>query len=297
MKNNDFLCIFLDETYLENKSGFVQSAIVLFESDLLAIETKCKEILLCYNKTIKEFKAKNITSKNVYYFREFSKLFINVLPRSENINSIVTIDSTELYKDKNKNFIFIFEIILHLFNEYKVKANIDLAKNLCSQFLWFSNHYPYITKHNIKNKLKIIFDNRNNNAAIYNSTFTLTLEGKTVNWSYEKLFKFIFNNLFELRKDNFIISEIENLYFEYSENNFGVQIADFFSHLVYNAIFHEMGLKTKNSLTKYNLLKEYIPNFPVYNELKKNLSVANNNGIKCDSVDLLSTYILTVYKD
>ena len=92
---------------------------------------------------------------------------------------------------------------------------------------------------------------------------------------------------------------IRRFEFKNSKNEFGLQAADLFSHLLYNALKYEMGIRNEATTSKHEMLLGVCPAFQLPRNLAELLSIVRiKNGQKvqeevaCNKPDLISTFIL-----
>ena len=137
-------CVFIDESYLLDQTGYLQAAVPIPQDIYMQeLVPRCKELLLKLGKDAKEFKGSGIKAGTLGIYREFLKGFINVaaqLADAAPVYSIVAIDSTGVYG--SHSFKQIYDNVAGTFAKLGITDEDHLAVEFSRQILWLHIHYP-----------------------------------------------------------------------------------------------------------------------------------------------------------
>jgi len=299
------IAIFMDETNLLNKSGFLQSAVVVpYDSYKEFLLPLCYDLLRKLGNGAKEFKGSNIKPGNVSIYKDFLRYFLNTVAQvsgQSELHSIISIDSTLTYE--SDNFDVIFEIASGVLVDFEINDEEHLAAECSRQILWLLNHYHKICDHRFAKGLLLVFDNKHRYAQRLRSLKLIKPEGlgASVFWEMGDLLTRLTNTILSKMKDSHTISEIKKFQFLWSNKEFGLQAADLLCHLMYNTLKYELGIINDNTKLKRDMLIEILPDFSIDKALTSALDIKkdseNREDILCVKQDLISTFQLLQQKD
>lgn len=292
------ICIFVDESYLLDQTGYLQAAVPIpqdvYTEQLLP---HCKELLAKLGKDAKEFKGSGIKPGTLAIYQDFLQSFINVAAQLADVApvySIVAIDSMSVYG--SEPFKQIYNNVLGAFDNLGITDEDQLAAEFSRQILWLHIHYPFISPNAFANHQILCFDNKHRYAQRMQALKAFT--GSRLNaptfWQLEKVFRSLANTLFQHLEPKLTISKIDRFHFQWSTVEFGLQAADLLCHLVFNAIRHEMGLVNDKTKMKAELLKKVMPDFALDNALKSSLGIGKDgegkDDVLCKDANLRSRF-------
>jgi hypothetical protein len=275
------ICVFVDETYLLDQSGFLQSAIPVPQNLYTAeLVPHSQALLLKLGKDAKEFKGTKIKAGNAAIYQEFLQGFINVTARVGDhfqLFPIVAIDATDVYYGGLAAQIY--NDVTGCLARLEITDEDHLASEFSRQILWLHIHYPHVAPDRFANHLVFSFDNKHRyaqrmqalRAFIGNQLVAPTF------WQLEKAMRSMANTLFEHLQPKIAISKIDRFHFQWSTKEFGLQAADLFCHLMYNAIQHELGIINDNTTLKTTILKNVMSAFGIDANLKAALHIAKDH--------------------
>jgi hypothetical protein len=277
------ICIFIDETYLLDQTGFLQAAVPI-PQDIYTqqLVPHCKGLLAKLGKDAKEFKGSGIKPGNAGIYQEFLQGFINVtaqLADTAPVYSIVAIDSTGLYA--GPVFKQILDNVAGSFAQLGITDEDQLAAEFSRQILWLHIHYPSISPKAFANHLILCFDNKHRYAQRMQALKAFSgarLIAPTF-WQLEKAFRSFANTLFQHLEPKIAISKIDRFQFQWSSVEFGLQAADLFCHLMFNAVRHEMGIVNENTKLKTEILKKVLPAFALEAALRASLGIGKDGQV------------------
>jgi len=79
------------------------------------------------------------------------------------------------------------------------------------------------------------------------------------------------------------ISKFQRFQFQWSSGEYGLQAADLFCHLTYNAVRHGMGIVNDITTLKTELPKKIVTSFALRDDVKAELAVGQNTEGKDDN--------------
>ncbi|MFN0018784.1 MAG: hypothetical protein ACKVP0_11035 [Pirellulaceae bacterium] len=289
---------FVDETYLLNKSGFIQSAIPvpqnIYDDQLVP---RCRDLLKNLGKDAAEFKAKNIKKGNKEVYRQFLEAFVgatSAVSAQYPLSPIVAVDGFGPYSDAN--FTWVKQQVVGGLSNLGIAGQEQLAGEFTRQVLWLNAHLPKLASVRFANEFVMTFDNKHRYAQETNKVLVVTHPDIIVPIFRplgKNLTSFANTLLDKLTKGN--SPKIASFNFDFSEKSFGLQAADMFSHLTYAALRCEMNIEEdKDDFEKYDLLLEVTEDFNLAKQLRSELVVAKSNegrdDVGCNNPSLLSTY-------
>jgi len=178
----------------------------------------------------------------------------------------------------------IYDNVAGAFANLGITDEDNLAAEFSRQILWLHVHYPHISEKPFANHLILCFDNKHRYAQRMQALKAFMgprLIAPTF-WQLEKAFRSFANTLFQHLTPKITISKIDRFQFQWSSVEFGLQAADLFCHLMFNAVRHGMGIVNENTTLKTELLKKVVPSFALPDDLKADLAVGKNAEGKDD---------------
>lgn len=280
------ICVFIDETYLLDQTGYLQAAVPIPQDVYTQqLVPHCKGLLAKLGKDAKEFKGSGIKPGTLAIYQDFLSVFINVAAQLADVApvySVVAIDSTGVYG--SDPFKQIYMNVTGVFAEHGITDEEQLAAEFSRQILWLHIHFPTISPKFFSNRLILCFDNKHRYAQRMQAlkAFTGSRLIAPTFWPLEKAFGSFANTLFQHLTPKIAISKIDRFQFQWSSVEFGLQAADLLCHLVFNAIRHEMGIVNDNTKMKTALLKKVMPTFALDAGLKASLGIGKDGEGKDD---------------
>lgn len=292
------IVVFLDETYLLKESGFLQAAVPIplnvYAGELIPL---CKELLGKLGKDAKEFKGSAIKpgNRDVYlqFLRHYTNASANVGDKVE-LYPVVAVDAADQYT--GDKFKWVFDNVVGGLKNLGIDNEENLIAEFSRQVLWLFHHWKKISTVRYANPLVLLFDNKHRYAEKFNEQRAV-INDKLIAptfWELGKTMTSFANTLFSMMEPRIPIPCISRLDFQWSPSDFGLQAADVFSHLIYNALKCEMGIKDEGADLKYELLLHVMPDFKLDSPLQTALKVEKDNdgrdGLVCVEPKLLSTF-------
>jgi hypothetical protein len=190
---------------------------------------------------------------------------------------IVTIDAMAVYG--GKLFKQLSDNVLGTLAQFGIGNEDQLAFEFSRQILWLHIHFPHITHKRFVNHLILCFDNKHRYAQKMRALrmFQNNQLIAPTFWQLEHTFRSFANTIFKHLRPRIMIPTIDRFQFQWSPAEFGLQAADLFSHLTFNAIKHDLGIVNQNTSLKGRLLKQAVPTFSVDDALKAELQVTKNS--------------------
>ncbi len=260
------LLVFIDEVYLGNKTGFLQSAIVVPEDFYLkTIIPNSGPLLASLGPKTKEFKGNSIKPNNLKTYTKFLNNFISIiaaLNEKSGIRAVVTVEHNDRYKQLGSEV-----LENNLFNALRsLRANIsddeynEIYSELARQTIWMHSYFDRIFGSKFTNEILLHFDNKQNFSALLSKLHSVCIP----NLGYGNLIgatrivKHLLNSYNKLKSKN-TLPLIEEISFIESEMEFGLQAADILAHLFFEKLRNALGIVTKGSNAKQKILDEIIP--------------------------------------
>jgi hypothetical protein len=274
------LQIFVDETFVLDRSGFLQAAFLVPRNVYdEAIVPPSRELLAKLGPEAKEFKGSAIKPGNVRIYREFLHRFVNVsalVADNAPLYPTVSLDGMGAYIGQQFDCVQ-FNVVGAL-NNLGIKDADKLAGEFSRQMLWLHRHLPTIAPRGFRNDAILVFDAKYLHAEQSQAQRFFTADGLIAPavWTLEKALTSCANTLLsdersDLRIEN--IGRVVGFRFRRSPEEFGLQAADVLSHLIYSALRDAMGISDANTSCKVQLLHEVMPVFSIDDDLRSCLSV------------------------
>jgi hypothetical protein len=153
--------IFIDESYLDNNSGKLQSALaVSSHSYNRTLPDLHRSELRKLGAQAKEFHGSNLSAGNKDIYLNFLRGFIDhssALADISEVRSIISLDAADPYR--TGNFDWAANQITGAFSKLGVAVDTNLAEEFARQVIWLSNHLHYVIPKPYKNDVVVIFDN------------------------------------------------------------------------------------------------------------------------------------------
>jgi len=292
------MLVFVDETYLLDRTGFLQSAMPIplniYSQQLVP---QSSDLLRQLGQDAKEFKGSAVKAGNANIYRQFLAAFINVSAHISDhapVFPIVAVDASGIYS--GKNYDWVYKNVTGGLANMGIHDEDQLAAEFSRQVLWIYNHYKKITNLKLTNELLLCFDNKHQYAERMQALRAMTndkLIAPTL-WQLEDAMRSFANTLFANLDPKIPIPRIDRFQFRWSPLEFGLQAADLLCHLIYCGIKHEMGIADDNTQLKAGILKEVMPAFALDPALTNSLAIGKDNqgrdDIRCTNPHLLSTF-------
>jgi hypothetical protein len=273
------ICVFIDESYLLNQTGFLQAAVAvpqhIYTQQLVP---RCEHLLSELGHDAKEFKGSSLKPGNAGVYREFLAGFINVaahVATHAELFSIIAIDATDVYS--GARYDWIFNSVRGVLSHLNITDEDHLVAEFSRQLLWLYIHYKSIMPELFANELLLCFDNKHRYAqrmqalrAVYNEKIIAPTF-----WQLGKAFPSFANRLMQHMEAR--LPPIARFDFLWSSAEFGLQAADLLCHLTYDAIKHEMGIVDDNTALKTRILREAIPSFALDPKLRTSFAVSKDH--------------------
>ena len=299
IKKSQDIYVFIDETYLLNKSAFLQSAIPmpanLYQQELIE---ESRNLLNSLGTHAKEFKGSKIRSGNVSIYRDFLRLWINACARVGNqvtLYPIVSFGSQSSYEGSDVDQMK--SEIESALTSIQCSVHSELLDEVCRQTKWMIHHFHKVAPSSFTNKMILYFDNKHRYAQLMRDPRAVVgNNSKIVFWKTEEIIRNLLNtimpNLTLNLTPKYRIPNLERFIFTWSTEEFGLQAADVLSHLIYSGIRYEMGIQDATTVTKKELLEEFISDFEIDDALRAILTTGTSNEGKPD-VECLGAHIST----
>jgi len=279
---NQTIIAYLDETYFYRQSGLIQTAIVVPEHQHATILENIAQGILRRDGR-REFKASEIKESNVSSYKDFLQAvvnFVHAVGEQSHLRSIIAVDG----KIPARKSIF-----NTLSNQTKTAVSnagvvVDselgrLLDDICSQHLWFVDHFNYLCPSPIANSFKIILDDKHKNAATCLQTkFVRSRLGLAWPMEVARIITATFNSLCKTYWKQGRPPVVSEIRYDFSESHCGLQAADIFSNLLYCFLRDEAGIRDRKGRIKLkrNLLSAVIPNLSIVDEVQNELLVRGN---------------------
>ena len=290
--------VFIDETYLLNKSAFLQSAIPmpanLYQQELIE---ESRNLLNSLGTHAKEFKGSKIRSGNVSIYRDFLRRWIDVCAMVGNqvtLYPIVSFGSQSSYEgsDVAQMKSVIESALTSIQPSVHSSVHSELLDEVCRQTKWMIHHFHKVAPSSFTNKMILCFDNKHRYAQLMRDHRAVVGNNSKIDfWGTEKMIRTLLNIIMS-NSPKYKIPTLDQFIFTWSTEEFGLQAADVLSHLIYSCIRYEMGIQDAITTTKKELLKEFIPDFEIDDALRAILTVGTNNEGKRD-IECLGAHIST----
>lgn len=289
--------VFIDETYLLNRSGLLQSAIPI-QRDVYEEKLKpfCRDLLQRLGKGAREFKGSAIKNGNKDIYLAFLQAFVNEVANVADqwpLFPIISIDAMEVYS--GPMFDSINGNVRGALKNLGISNEDQLVAEFSRQILWLHIHFKKITQLNLENDFILNFDNKHRYAESCGTNRFVTHRylRASVSVKLENLLKSMAQTLIAKIEPRIAMPRIGGFRFQWSSNEFGLQAADLLCHLVYNRLKYEMGIVNANTELKSQILWEVMPCNIIDPALRALMKVTRDNegkdAVLCLDKELRST--------
>lgn len=257
------ILLFVDETLFPDTTAFVQTALPfirnVYEEHL---RPKAAELLRKLGKDAKEFKGGKICKGNAHIYKDFFERIMLVLgaqAKKSDMRPIVSVNASDVYEGKNSELAY--NVICKKLLQVGISNIPQATSEFAKQLLWLHNHFPQIRPRQVPNSFDLIFDEKHSYAKELRDLRVIRrIDGSVVFLEFGEILTSCANMLFRrVLRPTIEPVRVRHFQFESSRDSFGIQAADILTHLVYIALMHNKGLKTKNSALKVSLLREFFP--------------------------------------
>jgi hypothetical protein len=279
--------LFVDESYLVGKTGWLQAAVFLpGEWYLHTAVPAASRLLLNLGKGAKEFKGSSITEGNRATYLEFLKLFSGAIAGvglSGQACSTVTVDGREFHPSEYIDSLT--DKIVSAFSDYGVTPSRFLLREFATQLAWLGHHGKYIVRTPITNPIGIVFDTKYSYAQMLREVVTASKPGLgSRSFTIAQLLT-VFANTPSIR-GMLNALEIRSFDVTWSEAEFGLQAADLLVNLFHASLRYAKGIRSASTVLKHDLLKQVLSNTPD-EPLLRALKVIGDE-LECEQADLTS---------
>jgi hypothetical protein len=288
--------VFIDESYFDSNSGFIQSAFVitkdLYTNYFIPESTK---VLSKLGRNAKEFKASNISKGNLKIYKDFLSIIetcIVTMADHSPLHSFVSIDSNQVYEEINlSDFV---NTISSAFASISVILDSHLIYETTRQLYWLFNHYGNICNTKLSNEFEFIFDQKHRYAKeCHAKGFIFDKFGRGIFVPKKNAIKHVSNAAFQTHFSTRPYPRIHDFKFYWSTKEIGLQASDLISNLVFNTLKVMLGSTNNIAKLKHDLLLDVVPSLRLYDDLNKALTLtyasSNYEGIANSNSKLLST--------
>ena len=276
---NQTIIAYLDETYFDRQRGLIQTAIVVAEHQYATILEPIAQEILCRDGR-REFKASEIKRSNVSSYRDFLQAvvnFVHAVGEQSHVRSIIAVDGR--IPARKSIFKTLSNHTKTAVSDAGVVVDSDLGRlldDMCSQYLWFVDHFNCLCPSPIANSFKIILDDKHKNAATCLQTkFVHSRFGFAWPMEVARIITATFNGLCKTYWKQGRPPVVSEIRYDLSESHCGLQAADIFSNLLYCFLRDEVGIRDRKGRIKLkrNLLSAVIPNLSIVDEVRNQLLV------------------------
>ena len=291
-KKLDPVLVFIDETYLPDRTAFVQAAVAFTRQAYEAlIAPKCRGLLRKLGSDAKEFKGSNLTKGNKAIYKQFLERVTQVsgaIAERAPIRAVISVDAAEPYA--GKNFGSINGEVSKALGAYGITDIPKCVSEFSRHMLWLHNHLPKVIPEGLRNELIVAFDNQHKYAEELRTPRAVGLVNQhPILRPLSDLLTPFANTLLQgALKPATGPVRVQKFDFLWSEDSFGVQAADLLANLMYNALRYENGFRDQKTKLKRDILREFIPEDVSNSDLTSSLKKAGDD-ITCVNPQLLLT--------
>lgn len=279
------ISVYVDETYLDDRSGVIQSAFCLPKKNLSNFESAVDALKPLYPGIFPaiEFKGSSLSHGNLPVYREFLNIvcgFSTQISDKSPLRTIITIESKSRLEDKN------FDWILNQLKSASSALNVT-AKNLdhfltesARQIWWIYRFSDKFCTSPIANEFIFVFDNKQQYGQMCRSDFDLIHpQLGPVKWNGGKLISSYAKTLLNAlgKREGKAIPKVDSFDFGFSTTTRPLQACDLLSNLFFNTLKGELGFASPIVSLKHSLFAG-LGSGPLPNALYVDLDVATANG-------------------
>jgi hypothetical protein len=277
--------VYVDETYLDDRSGLIQSAFCLPKNNHSGFELAVDALKATHPAIFPpvEFKGSSLSQGNVAVYRDFLAIAFNHIGQVSDKSPLRTITTIEsLGRLEDKNFAWIYDHLKGAAANLRVTAhNLDyFLKESARQLWWIFRFIDKICTSPIPNEFIFVFDNKQRYGQMCRSTFDLvhpTLG--PVKWSGGKLISSFARTLLSTlgKNEGKWMPIIRGFDFGFSSTQRQLQVSDLISNLFFSSLKGELGFVSEAVTLKHGLFMSFMSG-RLANELYSDLNVTAVSG-------------------
>lgn len=281
--------LFVDETFSQDRSCFLQAGFpVLSNIYDSMIVPRCRELLAKLGPDAREFKGSAIKRGNVGPYRDFVRLFTSVSTHIADhapLFPVVSLEGMASYESQQFESVR-FNVAGALQNLNA--SNVDyIVSEFSRQILWLHCHLLTVAPQSFRNDWVFTFDAKYLHAeqTRENRFFSGGRLGVATMSSLESVLSSCARTLLNDSRSVMrlpTIGRVARFRVLRSSDEFGLQAADVLCHLVYSALRQAVGIVDGNTEFKVNLLKEFMPEFTIDEDLRSKLEVVTGKDGRRD---------------
>ena len=288
----DVITVFVDETYLDDHSALIQTAVPLTRRGIEVFDEVSHRLLAEDNRpNLKEFKAKNIDERNQSLYAKFLQRAINVIAETSlqsPLRAIITIESMDVYRGPR-----IASLINQVKGARKKVGCVNEPKvfeELARQADWIVRFFKCICPTPVQHHFSFVFDAkfRHYYEGKAMSAVQAPNGGPVIFWENSKMLTSFLNTILEVASDGQWHPQVHAMSFELSESHRALQACDTLCNLTLNSLRFRAGLVDALVRMKHEMLAVVSPGMegPI-----KDLTVQGDKLI-CTNKTLRGKYIL-----
>ena len=273
------ILLFIDETYLANGTGKIQTVIPVSVSLYQSVVVpECRKFLRHLGSNAKEFKGGNIKRGNLKAYKSFLRLFTNlsaVVAAQSPLRSVITLDGNSL--ESGEPFASVHKHILLALNHVGISDSQQVAAAFSRQLVWLKEHFAAISSHTFPNPLVLTFDNQFSYDRQMQDHRAVMRNGGELD-SFRKLEDILTiaaNCLLQQWQLPVKLPPIQQMSFRDSATEFGLQAADLFCNLYFNFVLAELGHSDASTTFKAEVCHAFLPSLTVSNELRASANLVS----------------------
>jgi hypothetical protein len=288
--------VYVDETYLNRNSGFLQSALILPGSLYLReLRSRSAKFLGQIQANTKEFKGANITKRHYSIYRDFLADYVSGVTQLADISSfrsIVSVDAFDRYLS-SPHVNNIQTALRQSFAKLGLNCSAKLQKEFSRQLYWLIWHLPGIVQVEIPEcHFQFIFDNKHQYAREANNvTGAQSSLGVGLIIKVREALQIAANALIPRLVPQLKNCRVIAIDFVDSKHNFAIQAADLICHSFYNTIKELHGYSDPSVTLKAQLLREFASSVNLSGLKKHTQLVVLKSGaveVECTNAHLTS---------
>jgi hypothetical protein len=265
------ILLFVDETYLSNGTGQVQTVVpVPLSTYRNVVVPECQRVLGELGPAAREFKGGKIRHGNQEQYKRFLRLFRNLaslVAEHSPLRTVITLDGAAI--ETGEPFLSAHRHVALALGRVGITDCEQLARAFSRKLVWLKDHFEAISVRPFSNPLVVTFDNKYRYSDHMQRQRAIQ-RGATIH-SFRKLEDVLTvaaNCLLDQWKKPMVLPPIEQLSFRESASEFGLQAADLFSNLYYNLVLSELGHSSDTVRLKADLCRELLPSIAISDELR-----------------------------
>lgn len=288
--------VYVDESYGDNNSFMVQTAIALpagntEEAFNASLEAKFSENA-AFDRD--EFKANKLNGKNRFIYQWFLQQVINIAAEIADrtpCRSLITIDSMEKYRN---------EVYQQLYNQLHGAlgsigypgAEANNARDFIRQVIWLHARLPRLIPPEGTGDVELYFDEKYRMDLSFQEEVAAWVprNGARVRFQEERwrAYSRLLRILLEVLPTTRQFPRVASFTYANSKSNYLLQAADLLSNLTLNAIKFRMGEVNDRTRLKYEMLCSVMDRDPIPDELLAEFVVVDGRVV-CRNPELFSS--------